>query len=78
MKTLKIYLGAAENVKSFVAIASSFPYEMDLRIGRHIVDAKSLLGIFSLDLSKAIYLDIHSDDCDDILNQLRPFQVDNY
>ena len=48
---------------------------MDLQSGRHVVDAKSILGIFSLDLSKPVKLIIHSDDCEDILEAVKPFEV---
>ena len=48
---------------------------MDLRAGRHVVDAKSILGIFSLDLSKPITLEIYSDDCGDLLEEVGPFLV---
>ena len=54
MKEVEIRLSLAENVKSFVNIVSRFDYEMDLQSGRHVVDAKSFLGIFSLDLSKPV------------------------
>ena len=50
MKEVEIRLSLAENVKSFVNIVSRFDYEMDLQSGRHVVDAKSILGIFSLAL----------------------------
>ncbi|MCI6291815.1 MAG: HPr family phosphocarrier protein, partial [Clostridiales bacterium] len=56
MKAVNIKLSLAENVKSFVNIASRYPYDIDLRVGRHVVDGKSILGIFSLDLSKPITL----------------------
>ena len=58
MKKFEIKLSLAENVKNFVNIVSKFEYEMDLRAGRHVVDAKSILGIFSLDLSKIITLEV--------------------
>ena len=61
MKSINIKLSLAENVKSFVNVVSRYPYDMDLRAGRHVVDAKSILGIFSLDLSKPIDLNIHAD-----------------
>ena len=54
MKSVTIKLSLAENVKSFVNIVNRYPYDVDLRAGRHVVDAKSILGIFSLDLSKPI------------------------
>ena len=75
MKEVEIRLSLAENVKSFVNIVSRFDYEMDLQSGRHVVDAKSILGIFSLDLSKPVKLIIHNDDCEDILEAVKPFEV---
>ena len=75
MKEVEIRLSLAENVKPFVNIVSRFDYEMDLQSGRHVVDAKSILGIFSLDLSKPVKLIIHSDDCEDILEAVKPFEV---
>jgi len=76
MKTVTIKLQMAENVKKFVNIVSKYPYEIDLRSGRHVVDAKSILGIFSLDLNKPITMEIYSDDCDDLINELKEFIVE--
>ena len=45
MKAVKIKISLAENVKLFVSIANRYPYEIDLRVGRHVVNGKSLLGI---------------------------------
>lgn len=73
MKSVTINLKMAENVKEFVSIVSSYDYEIDLRSGRFVVDAKSILGIFSLDLSKPIVLEVHSDNCEDLLAELKPF-----
>lgn len=75
MKSVTINLKMAENVKEFVSIVSSHDCEIDLRSGRFVVDAKSILGIFSLDLSKPVVLEIHCDKCDDLLNELKPFMV---
>ena len=75
MKSVKINLQFAENVKVFVNIVSKYPYDIDLKSGRFVVDAKSILGIFSLDLNKPITVEIHSDDCEDLLNELRYFIV---
>ena len=61
MKSVMIRLSLVENVNKFVNIVSRYPFEMDLRAGRHVVDAKSILGIFSLDLSKPIALEIYRD-----------------
>ena len=76
MKSLNIKLSLAENVKNFVNVVNRFDYEVDLRSGRHVVDAKSILGIFSLDLSKPLVLDIYSDECEDLLAQVKPFVID--
>lgn len=73
MKSVNIRLSLAENVKTFVSVVNHYPYDMDLRAGRHVVDAKSILGIFSLDLSKPITLEIYAEDCGDLLNDIKPF-----
>ena len=73
MKSVMIRLSLVENVNKFVNIVSRYPFEMDLRAGRHVVDAKSILGIFSLDLSRPITLDIYNDDCDELLDEIKPF-----
>ncbi len=73
MKTCTVLLSSINDVKNFVNIVSRFDYDIDLASGRYIVDAKSIMGIFSLDLSKAITVEIHSDNCDDLLEQLKPY-----
>ena len=73
MKSFPLRLTQAEEVKSFVNTVNRYPYEMDLRAGRHVVDAKSILGIFSLDLSKPITLDVYSDDCGDLEEDIKQF-----
>ena len=73
MKSVMIRLSLVENVNKFVNVVSRYPFEMDLRARRHVVDAKSILGIFSLDLSRPIALDIYSDDCDTLLEEIKPF-----
>ena len=75
MKTVMIRLSLVENVNKFVNIVGKYPFDMDLRAGRHVVDAKSILGIFSLDLSRPITLEIYSDECDDLLQEIAPFLV---
>ena len=75
MKSVPIKLGYAEEVKTFVNTVNRYPYDVDLRSGRHVVDAKSILGIFSLDLSKPITMDVYSDDCDDLMQDIRQFTV---
>ena len=77
MKSVSILLKEAQNIKSLVSIINKYPYDIDLRSGRYVVDAKSILGIFSLDLSKPIELNIHSEgNVDEILSVLQPYIVD--
>ena len=73
MKQVNIKLSLAENVKTFVNMVNRYPYDMDLRAGRHVVDAKSILGIFSLDLSKPVTVEVYNDSCDDLMAELKPF-----
>lgn len=75
MRAVNIKLSLAENVKQFVNIASRHDYEIDLRVGRHVVDGKSILGIFSLDLSKPITLEVYEDNCDDLMEEIKPFII---
>jgi len=76
MKSAKINLKTAENVKDFVHITEQFDHDIDIRSGRFVVNAKSILGIFSLDLSKPLVIEIYAEDCDEILAKLKPFIVD--
>ena len=73
MKSVSLRLSLVENVNQFVNIVSRYPFDMDLRAGRHVVDAKSILGIFSLDLSRPITLEIYSDDCEKLIEEITPF-----
>lgn len=73
MKSVNLSLGSAQTVKDFVNIVSQYPFEIDVRSDRYVVDAKSLLGIFSLDLSAPVTVEIRSDDCDKLLAALKPF-----
>ena len=77
MKTVHISLNSIEKVKAFVNEITKFDNDFDLVSGRYVIDAKSIMGIFSLDLSKPIELNIHSEtNVDEILNILAPYIVD--
>ena len=76
MQKVVISLNSIDKVKSFVNDIAKFDAEFDLVSGRYVIDAKSIMGIFSLDLSKPIDLNIHSEnDVDAILEKLQPFIV---
>ena len=76
MKTVKICLNSIDKVKAFVNEVTKYDAEFDLVSGRYVIDAKSIMGIFSLDLSKPIDLNIHSENnIDEILAKLDEFIV---
>ncbi len=75
MKSVKISLEMAQRVKEFVNITQDYAYEILLKSGKYVVDAKSILGIFSLDLSSPITVEVYSDDCDDLLAKLKKFEA---
>lgn len=76
MKTVQISLNSIDKVKSFVNDITRFNYDFDLVSGRYVIDAKSIMGIFSLDLSKPIDLNIHAEDSiDDVLAVIKPYLI---
>jgi len=75
MKTTTVLLSAINDVKEFVNIVSKFDFDVDMISGRYAVDAKSIMGIFSLDLSKPIRVDIHCDDCGELTAAIDKFTV---
>ena len=77
MKTVRISLDSIDKVKAFVNTINRFTFDFDLVSGRYVIDAKSIMGIFSLDLSKPIDLNIHgSSDDSDVLEALKPYIVE--
>ncbi len=75
MTKLSVMLKSINDVKEFVRIVNDFAYDVDLVSGRYIVDAKSIMGIFSLDLASPIGVNIHSEDPGDLLERLAPFKI---
>ncbi len=61
MKTIQVTLNSIDKVKTFVNLISKYDSDFDLVSGRYVIDAKSIMGIFSLDLSKPIELNIHDE-----------------
>ena len=77
MRTVHISLNSIDKVKSFVNDLAKFDVDFDLVSGRYIIDAKSIMGIFSLDLSKPIDLNMHAEsNIDEILSTLSPYIID--
>ena len=77
MEEIRIFLGTIERVKNFVNEVSHLECDVDIVSGRYVIDAKSIMGIFSLDLSKPIDLNIHAEnqDADNIIELLKPYLV---
>ncbi len=76
MRTVQISLNSIDKVKSFVNDINKFDYDFDLVSGRYVIDAKSIMGIFSLDLSKPIDLNIHvEENADAVLEALKPYMI---
>ncbi len=77
MKTVKISLNSIDKVKSFVNTVALFNCDFDIISGRYVIDAKSIMGIFSLDLGKTLELCIHeTNDIDTIMEKLTPYIVE--
>ena len=75
MLTFNFLLSSINDVKDFVNIVSKYDFDVDLTSGRYVVDAKSIMGIFSLDLSKPIKAEVHGENCDEFMNELSRFIV---
>ena len=76
MKTVQISLNSIDKVKSFVNEITKYDNDFDLVSGRYVIDAKSIMGIFSVDHSKPIHLIIHADsNLDDILAALDSYII---
>ena len=76
MKKINVRLMTINDVKDFVTAANFCNYDIDLISGRYNVDAKSLMGIFSIVPSEKLECDIYSDDYDDFLKSIEAFIVD--
>ena len=75
MKTCQIKLSSIQDVREFVETVTRYEMEIDLCSGRYVVDAKSIMGIFSLDLMDTISLTAHTDNADKLFNELNKFMV---
>lgn len=75
MKSTSIKLATISDVKIFVNTVAKYDFDVDLISGRYAIDAKSIMGIFSLDISKPIKLDAHTDDADAFFAEIKQFIV---
>ncbi len=75
MTEFNVKLTTIEDVKSFVNTVMSFEYDIDLVSGRYAIDAKSIMGIFSIDLEKDLKLIAHTDDAAELKEAVSKFIV---
>lgn len=75
MTTAKININTINDVKEFVSLVSKCNYDVDIVSGRYAIDAKSIMGIFSIDLSKELKLVAHSDDTAELEEAIAKFIV---
>lgn len=75
MTTVTVALKAIDDVKNFVNTIMRFDFDIDLVSGRYAIDAKSIMGIFSLDLSKPIELRAYTDDAEKLLEAIAQYIV---
>ncbi|MBE5902056.1 MAG: HPr family phosphocarrier protein [Lachnospiraceae bacterium] len=78
MSSVKVNLNSIDKVKSFVNTISQFDQSFDLISGRYVINAKSIMGIFSLDLSQPIELRIQNEeagDMNEVMEALKPYLV---
>ena len=75
MKTVNIKFTTIKDVQDFVKIVTRHEGDIDLVSGRYTIDAKSIMGIFSLDLLKPIKLTAHAEDTDALFEDLKPYII---
>ncbi|MBO5050705.1 MAG: HPr family phosphocarrier protein [Clostridia bacterium] len=76
MKSVFVRLSTIESIRDFVSTVLTFDYDIDLRSGRYLIDAKSIMGIFSLDLLSPIELIAHTDKPEALLEKLQKYIVE--
>ncbi|MBQ7834406.1 MAG: HPr family phosphocarrier protein [Ruminiclostridium sp.] len=75
MTEFNVKITTIDDVKNFVSTVMRFEYDIDLVSGRYAIDAKSIMGIFSIDLSKELKLVAHTNDAEELKNAIAPFIV---
>ena len=75
MKTFNIMLNSINDVKNFVNTVNKYDFDVDLTSGRYVVDAKSIMGIFSLDLSKPIKMEVFTENPGAFMEEMKPFII---
>ncbi len=79
MYKTSIFLSSIESVKKFVTLSSKYDFPVNLVTDKYMIDAKSIMGIFSLDLSKPLTLEVEDDgsaEVNDFIESLEAFKYD--
>lgn len=76
MYSTSIMLSSIEAVKKFVTLTNSYDFPINLTTDKYKIDAKSIMGVFSLDLSKPVDIEVESDHAEDFIEQLQQFKTD--
>lgn len=72
MRTVDIALHTPDHISALVNITNRYPFTIQLRQGRYVVDGKSILGVCSLEPSKPITLEVYNDHCEALMDELQP------
>ena len=75
MKSIKIRLNGVDDIRAFVNAVATCEYDLDLKNGRYVVDAKSIMGIFSLDLSTPLELVIYGEHEEEVVERIKRFLI---
>ncbi|MDF2632025.1 MAG: HPr family phosphocarrier protein [Caproiciproducens sp.] len=76
MYSTSILLSSIEAVKKFVTLTNSYSFPINLATDKYKIDAKSIMGVFSLDLSKPVNIEVEGDDAKEFISQLHQFEVE--
>lgn len=73
MSEMKVTFRHPDEILEFVNTVSKYGFDMDMKRGRVVVDAKSLLGIMHLGLNSEMELQMYSDDCEELCRQIAKY-----
>ena len=76
MINLKIKLNSISDVQNFVTAVSRFTGDIDLKSDRYVVNAKSIMGIFSLDLMQPVDMTVYADSADELIKDIKDFIIE--
>lgn len=75
MKKLQVRFNSLQDVLDFINKVSKYPYDMDMKRGKFTIDAKSLLGVIGMGTGSVMNLEIHEENCDNLLSDIRSYCI---